>query len=125
MMDKEAQEKILHEICLPCVHKWKIVPSGIAGSDVKTFERIPCEYEYEDTDKYCVLAHKAKVRILRIVNEQGYRKLPEDKPPLLSQGEIGKIEENWFNTPLDKRVDPEVLIAQAQREADIKFCAGD
>ena len=50
--------------------------------------------------------------------------IPKDKPPLLSEEEIEKIEKNWFNTPLDKRVDPEMLIAQAQREADIKFYAG-
>jgi hypothetical protein len=60
---QRAREQILHEICLPCVHRNRTEPSGIAGSDVKLASHDPCEFE--DTDKYCILAHKAADAILR------------------------------------------------------------
>ena len=86
-MDKEVQERILREICLPCVHKGKEIPSGIAGSDVKTIERIPCEYE--GTDKYCRLAHKAKDEIVKI------SEVDDDEEIIITGKQLKELQKHW------------------------------
>ncbi|MBA7581213.1 hypothetical protein ES708_23115 [subsurface metagenome] len=61
------------------------------------------------------------ITLLNQLGQLGYRKLPKDKPPLLSDEEIVEARiENW-SKPSGKRIPKDRAIAQAQREADIKF----
>ena len=63
-------------------------------------------------------------RILHNLEELGYRKLPQDRPPLLSDEAMDKayiIPDKTQTWPYHLRNS----IAEAQREADIKFYEGD
>lgn len=52
--------------------------------------------------------------IFWILKELGYRKLPKDKPPLLSDGEIRMVYQGMIT-------DEHRVIAQAQRDSDINW----
>lgn len=98
-MDKEAQEKI--ENCL----------DGFA-SRLYLGEGIKARREYA-------------IQILDIIKILGYRKL-EGKPPLLNEAEMARTLPEIFDGSLSiDRYDEEktkfLVIAQTQREADIKW----
>lgn len=99
-MDKEAQEKIA-----------KLV-----------FKRCFPEYDLLTLEPYLKIAEE----ILIILGRLGYRKLPEDKPPLLSDEEI----ENTYKEyePVTDIMNLHMVflkdIAQAQRKAGIKHYEG-
>lgn len=120
-MDEELREKILHEICLPCVHKGKVIPSGIAGSKVMHFETIPCEYE--GTDKYCPLAHKAKTEILKVIKKAGYRKVSGEPPVLIFKDDWCKDPPTLAepDRPINCPENCEYCKLEAQRDADVRF----
>ena len=64
----------------------------------------------------CLEGKDASLECERILLQLGYRKLPEDKPPLLSDEEIKKLGWGWMlNYDYELRD-----ILQAQREADIQ-----
>ena len=56
--------------------------------------------------------------IIGIIEALGYRKLPKDKPPLLSDGTIKAYVDKYKDN--DKPFIFAISLLQAQREADIK-----
>lgn len=97
-MDKEAQEKIVKILNEPLKAPW-------AGNAVDT---IQAGIEYQ------------ALEILQTLEQLGYRKLPKEEPPLLSDEEIIQALDNLIaSSQVIKR--PERAVAQAQREADIKW----
>jgi len=107
-MDKEAQEKIVEAYCYR--NGWDYSPGN------------------EDTDE----AYKDVSFILSKAEEFGYRKLPKDKPPLLSPEDFIRIftEEQKRQGVPDKYNFPEAIagnvhyhqiLAQEQRKTDIEW----
>ena len=94
-MDKEAIERIAKEIQEAQDCRDEISPLGTAGE------------------------------ILKILEELDYHKFPQGKPPLLSNEEIEAANKSVYgDIPVLTMVQEEDrYIAQAQREADIKFYA--
>jgi len=77
-MDKEAQEQIQHLWCQLC--------KALQKSNDTVVE---CWYNPLDCDgafAFCAANIDAVEQIFKTVEELGYRKLPKDKPPLLSEG---------------------------------------
>lgn len=100
-MDKEAQEKIAKALYERCAGQlWE-------------------EASASSVDYYWSVAHLALTKF----EELGYRKLPKDKPPLLSSeefiAEFKKMEES--NAVVNMPWMWGKQVAQAQREGDIKF----
>lgn len=93
MMDKEAREKIPNSFRIP-------------------LRALLWEYGVYKTVR--------QDEIIDTMFFNGYRKLPQNKPPLLSDGEVGEIVggcKQWFEVP--------GKIAQAQREVCIKHYEGE
>ena len=96
-MDKEAQKKIADIIV--CTHSM--------------FDE---RYEPASAEEF----HDEANQILTSLKELGYRKLPKDKPPLLSDEKLP----HWIKYPDGGKgdvIEAYKAVAQAQREADIKF----
>lgn len=105
-MDKEAQEKIAEILSQPI----KIDLLGARARGFKGIEKKP----------------NARVsQILQALRQLGYRKLPKDKPPLLSDEKLNALWRcekglpEWATWEV-----PKWFAKQAQREADIKHYEG-
>lgn len=61
---------ILHEICLPCVHKPLVIKEGLFKDSPKTHTGTGC-YEKLEGSEYCLLAHKVADEILSFLASQG------------------------------------------------------
>lgn len=104
-MDKEAQRKSLRTLSIQQGHCGLI-----------------------DVEDVLTIMELRDEKIRDLGKELGYRKLPKDKPPLLNNKELLKIFNAEISNPVDWMHEWLIdfstelkMVAQAQREADIKF----
>jgi len=126
-MDKEAQEKMAHRSDCE-VHNEPAFPNGYCscGADAESHFRWWAEGAVKDiTSDYekNIISPQAFIEQLieyplDIMKQLGYRKLPKDKPPLLSDEQIMKLYEGDFWHKIHS--DGVGKLLEAQREADIK-----
>ena len=106
----KAQEKIQHLWCQHCKALQK------SNNTVVECWYNPLDHGYEKA--FCAANEDAVKHILKVIEELGYRKLPEGEPPLLSDEEIDLAIKS------DVTVDIYQKVAQAQRDSDIKYYGG-
>jgi len=74
-------------------------------------------------DNYPDNFNRIMLELGRMMADKGYHKLPEGKPPLLSDEEIAKA--LYPPEPPDVITENDRRIAQAQRDSDIRWYGGD
>lgn len=121
-MDKEAQKRIKEELRAFGFNNYEVGKCPIT--------LVHCQFQSDSNACSTCMANG----LIEIVEQLGYRKLPEGEPPLLSDEEITETEVKYIeaykkennvilNFPLHGCL-REDCIKQAQREVDIKFYKG-